>query len=201
MKMIGREEVAINIDLFGNKEVLNEGRISRFGTVSIQTINPYGIEDPQQLYSDLLLDFRGKMFHVALGRYALFVIRSSLGNYIRSISADQIHFVRDISVRRVTAGGWLAKIDGQGRMKAFERRDLPLVRKAVKGTKPPACSERGFLRVDQKYRRRLMVVLAMGHEPLPLYRVFDPRGNLVSFWLEYPLSYSQWKAGEERSLS
>jgi len=195
------EGTVIGMNPFGNKEILNGGRISKFGTVSFQAANLCGLYNPiGQLYSNLLWRFRQEGYCVDVGKNVLFAFKSR-GTPTRSIQADQIHFVRDIVLTRVTAGGWLARIDHEGKVFPYDRRDLPLVRKATKGIMPPAFSEKDFLRVSEEFKRRIMYVLAMGHPLFPVYRVFDAKGNPVSFWQEYPLSYSQWKKKLEELFS
>jgi hypothetical protein len=200
--MISLSGKVVSMSHFGNKEILKKGRVSRFGTIFFQVINPYCLDDPiGQLYSDRLLDFRSPLFRVNLGEDVLFVERLSSRSQIRSIFSDQIHFVRDIARCRVTAGGWLARVDDRGRILPYERRDLSLVRKAIRGIKPPNCSERDFLKVNEHLVGRIMYVLEMDHPLFPFYRVFDFKGNPVSFWQFYPLSYSQWAAKEEKEVS
>jgi len=179
-------------DYFGNKVILDEGRISKFGTVTVQIINPTGLYDPLgQLYSDELLRYRHGRFRVRGSGDELIVAKKGEPP-IRIIQSGQIHFVRDITHNQVTEGGWLARIDHLGEILPYDKRDLPLVREATRGVKPPETSERDFLRVNEKPQGQVMHVLEMGHPHFPRYQVFDDEGNPVSFWHEYPLSYSKW---------
>ncbi|MCJ7792584.1 MAG: hypothetical protein MUP45_01200 [Candidatus Marinimicrobia bacterium] len=191
------KEAHIYMNQFGNKVFLQEGNISRFCTVAFETISPTGLHDPiGQLYCDFLLNFRQGGFRVR-GSSDILIVADKKGEAISGLSSDHVHFVRDITRNRVTAGGWLARIDHKGRILPYGRLNLPLVRKAERGIKPAVYSENDFLQVNPELERRLVYVLEMGHPLFPVYRVFDPRGKLVPFYQHYPLSYAKWKEGEK----
>lgn len=181
----------------GCRYISKGGKISSYGTIHTLYM---GIpetdakDEGAEYWSRQFLPYKKGGFKAEIDQQGNVKIFDKKHTQVALVKSSQIFFVALKTVKFVGPNGYLfliSECESLQLNKEYYLRTRRSLNRALKGKTPIYCDNSEFIRAQQRFKGRELVVLDLGIAS-SVCKVFTKRGERVRNWISRPLSFKRW---------